>query len=417
MNIQETYRSYTRLFDNRFALQKNTEIDIDREYEVLNTYYYDFNGVHLDINKEEDKDTLFNFANESFRYILLNQLLAESLNVLTDHNGYEDIELYNNLETIMGIVDERVKSLTSIKNIDIKPCKYLPKDEVPSYFRRFLKTVDKTGEMAELYVELESKGNIVYLDLLDDVEKTKLFKKLGINKVYENFFAVDKNLEPKIFLTRKGDMLDFRKLAHEFTHYVVFAKNKDSSEDFSIIFREFPSNFYEIEALRWLGNVGYSNEDITNANAHKLKYIYDIGVDLSLLNSYLKIFLSNNFRVSERLDYEYRRNELYDFVEQNGEEAYAKLVEANPAFKDTELMAKSYCDIVNRSLYNSPTVFNELYPYVIANHFAIKVVKQEDNEMLNFMKRVTYNLPRITFKGVNDVLEGHQNKTKKKTSN
>ena len=270
--------------------------------------------------------------------------------------------------------------------------------------------------MAYLYDDMLINRNIIYLDTLNDVEKNKLFKKLGINKVYENFFAVDKNLEPKIFLTRNGDMLDFRKLAHEFTHYVVFAKNKDKLENFSIMFREFPSSFYEIEALKFLRNVGYSNEDVTNANLHKLKYIYDIGLDLSLLNSYLKIFLSNNFKITERTDYEYRRNELYDFIEQNGEDAYAKLVSINDKYRDTESMAKSYCDIVNRSLYNSPTIFNELYPYVIASHFALKAIGQDDEEMQGYMKRVTYNLPRITFKGVNDVLDNHQNKKKKKTS-
>ena len=416
MNNTEAYRSYTRIFDNRFALEKNKKIDIEKEYEVLNTYYYDFNGTRLDINKEEDRDTLFEFANDNFRYILLNVLLSESLNVLINHNGYEEKELYDNLDSIMDIIDERVKTLAPINNIELKPIKELDKDDIPSYFRRFLCTIDKTGEMAYLYDDMLINRNIIYLDTLSDVEKAKLFKKLGINKVYENFFAVDKNLEPKIFLTRNGDMLDFRKLAHEFTHYVVFAKNKDKLENFSIMFREFPSSFYEIEALKFLRNVGYSNEDVTNANLHKLKYIYDIGLDLSLLNSYLKMFLSNNFKITERTDYEYRRNELYDFIEQNGEDAYAKLVSINDKYRDTESMAKSYCDIVNRSLYNSPTIFNELYPYVIANHFALKAVGQNDEEMLGYMKRVTYNLPRITFKGVNDVLDNHQNKTKKKTS-
>jgi hypothetical protein len=347
---------------------------------------------------------------------LLNVLLSESLNILINHNGYEEKELYDNLDSIMDIVEDKVNLLAPINNIELKPIKELDKDDIPSYFRRFLNTIDKTGEMTYLYDDMLINRNIIYLDTLTDVEKNKLFKKLGINKVYENFFAVDKNLKPKIFLTRNGDMLDFRKLAHEFTHYVVFAKNKDNLEDFSIMFREFPSTFYEIEALRFLSNVGYSNEDVANAILHKLKYIYDIGLDLSLLNSYLKMFLSNNFKITERTDYEYRRNELYDFIEQNGEDAYAKLVSINDKYRDTKSMAKSYCDIVNRSLYNSPTIFNELYPYVIANHFALKAVKKEDNDMLGYMKRVTYNLPRITFKGVNDILENHQNKTKKKTS-
>ena len=417
MNIQETYISYTRIFDNRFALQKNAEIDIEKEYEVLNTYYYDFNGTRLDINKEENRDILFNFANENFRYILLNQLIGESLSIFINHNGFVEKELYENLDTIMDIVDERVKTLYHLKNIETKEIKPLPKENIPDYFRRFLGNIDKRGELVYLYDDMLNKGNIIYLDELNDVEKDKLFKKLGIDKVYENFFAVDKDLEPKIFLTRKGDMLDFRKLAHEFTHYVVYAKNKDNMEDFSIIFRELPSSFYEIEALRFLGNYGYTNEDIRNANADKLKYIYDIGVDLSLINSYIKIFLGNNFKVSEKLDYHYRRNQLYDFVEANGEEAYNDLVKTNPLFADTNDMAKSYCDTVNKSLYNCPTLLNELYPYVIANHYAIKVLKREDENILNFMKRVTYNLPKVTYKGFTDVLVHHPcNKAKKKTS-
>ena len=136
--------------------------------------------------------------------ILLNQLIGESLSICINHNGFVEKELYENLDTIMDIVDERVKTLYHLKNIETKEIKPLPKENIPDYFRRFLGNIDKRGELVYLYDDMLNKGNIIYLDELNDVEKDKLFKKLGIDKVYENFFAVDKDLEPKIFHIKNG---------------------------------------------------------------------------------------------------------------------------------------------------------------------------------------------------------------------
>ncbi len=410
MSIDDIYGSYIVIYNEEHGSFSQNK-DLYEDYARLNEFYYNSFGHRLNIEDESNRDKLFRFANGCFRYKLLNDLMSMSVKMLINHGNYIEEDLYKRIDDILEIVDANTKKLASYSKV--KPIKLSPMshEDVDKNFRDFLNIADPEGEYLKIYEDMLSKGNIVYIDELSNKEREELSKKTPYTKKFNKFFYVGDDGVGKIYIERFGNIEDLSSLAHEFAHYVAYEKNIDSKNDPSIVVNEFPSTFYEILAIKYLANLGYPTEEIQNLNAVRFGFIYNSGIDLALLNGYLRLFLANKYNITSEDDITFREKNITDFVEKNGMNAFKEVVKNYPAFADPEYMAHEYCDAANASLYNNRHAFVMLYQYVLGNHLAVENIKKKNSNTLKYVKEVTYNLPNLN-KG--ELLNQNIGKKKKK---
>ena len=416
MTINDIYGSYIEIYRDKYGIVERHE-DLTEYYSIINDFYYDSFGTKLDINKKEDKEKLFKFANDCFRYNLLNDTLNVSYSMLIRHRGYMESDLLNRLQEALEIIDNSTRIFAYAATKEEIPLSKMSDAEKEINFRDFLMFVDPEGDYIRKYDEMIRKGNIVYLDTLPKKEKLKILSEIHVGEKYNNFFYVDDYGVGRIYLTRTGTIEDFKALAHEFAHYLSYDEKRGLEHDPSIVANEYPSFFYEAMALIYLKELGYPEKEINNLNELKFKYIYNSGADLSLLNGYLRQFIANKFNVSNEDDIRFRREVIADFIDRYGEEAFNSVIKDNPDFKDPEKMAHKYCDVANVTLFNNPGAYLILYQYVLGNHFAVESVKRCDEDMLKYVKNITLNLQDADINGLFDKFKPINKDKKKKRDN
>jgi len=409
MSLDEIYSSYILIYNEEHGCFSQNK-DLYEDYERLNEFYYNSFGHRLNIEDESNRDKLFRFANDCFRYKLLNDLMSMSVKMLINHGNYIEEDLYKRIDDILEIVDSTTKRLANYSKV--KPIKLssLSHEDLDKHFRDFLMIADPEGDYLKIYEDMLEKGNIVYIDELSDKEKEELSKKTPYTKKFNRFFYAGDDGVGKIYIERFGTIEDLSSIAHEFAHYVAYEKNKDYKNDPSIVVNEFPSTFYEILAFKYLANLGYPTEEIQNLNAQRFGFIYNSGIDLTLLNGYLRLFLANNYNITSEEDIAFRESNIENFVEKNGMDAFKDVVKNYPAFADPEYMAHEYCDAANASLYNNRHAYAMLYQYVLGNHLALENIKKLNSDTLKYMKQVTFNLTNIN---VEDLLNKNIGKAKR----
>ena len=210
--------------------------DLDEIYKNIYSFWLSNFDKKLDLSKDEDKEKLFDFLNDIFKYKLLNYCLSELYENLTDNK--KDEFMINNLSTLSDIV----KNILNEKcDLDYKEDD-LPKlthEELDSYFKEFLLFIDSDGDFLKAYEELKNNDRINYLDELDEKEK-KYFKMLFYieDDSYNNFTMKNNENYSFIVIDRKGNISDFRTLTHEFMHYYINYCNNGKKPLF--LLEEFP---------------------------------------------------------------------------------------------------------------------------------------------------------------------------------
>ncbi len=401
---EDIYGIYKKIFFACLFKDAFSEDEISEFYRALNNYYDEDDLGNHDPDTAVGRYDLFKIANREYKYRLLSELVGSSLRDLIydyDNNIKEDY-LLRNLVTVMDIIDDTKEELSPVFNMEEKPLPKLSKDNLINYFKDFLKYVDPSLDMYNDFIEFyEDNKRLVFLDELDEKERDRVFGLINAEKVaQDSFYLCETNGNEHIYINRRGDISDFKALAHEFAHYLTCHNNMFRYQ--IITTKEFPSIFYETLALNYLTNKGYSKESIMNANINRLKNILTYSSDLGIANSYLRLLVSGGGKITEEEDTNYRREKLFEFIDNNGSEAYCELVKNNPDAANPETLADSYSGTAAIMFALNPNLFEIFYPYVIGNYLASNYLKllTKDSSILEEMKDITYNLPDLDINSV-----------------
>lgn len=416
MDYSKLYEYFIVLFHlhnyNNLSKLRN-KYNLDEVYSYVYKFWKEFIDQDLDLSCDEDKETLFQFLNRVFRYPMLNDLLEQVYDTITDQE--KDEFFLNNFESIYEIVFDSLKQC-EINKVSEENLAYLSHEDLDSLFKEFLLDIDKDGDFLKVYEELKSSKRLLYYDLLSNEDKDELTeilkKKLNKDDIKINNIFSKTEKEAFIIIDRKENISDLRTLTHEFFHYYVYSCNKNKDTYYLLL--EFPSIFYEYIVSRFLLKKGYSLEDVSNLLMYRLNEFNEKSDYLSPINYYLKLYIESGKEIAKESDIERTKETIAKYIEENGEEKFKELLKENSNYGDPELLAEDHCDMANYYLNLYPEILSNNYPYIIGNFLASRcidlLVRHEIT--LSEMKKITESLPDIDPKIIIDAKNNKENNNK-----
>lgn len=413
-DIETFYLCYLSLFFHKNykddELLERYELSEEDAYAYLYEFFTTYLNIPLDLTDKDSKELLYNYANNMFRYKLLNDNIEC---VLEDFNKHEISDyIKDNLDLIIEVLEDDFDKIATFKEYEERKLAPLSNTDLDKYFKEFLNTIDKSGEYNQIYEHLKEK-DILYLDYYDREQKEKLYSLLGVQKdidYFDNFFnrINDKGI---IVVNRKGNIDDMRNLTHEFAHYITFYYNKYDLISNAML--EFPPMFYENLAMEFLKTKGYTDEDIEDSNHNRFKYIYDRSSKIANINHYIRMYKEHG-QITHDIDIEYRTGQILRFKEKIGKEAFLKLVKESKYQISPDSFASEFCDYANECLSINSDILTNAYPYLIGHYLSNKYLeeyKENPDDILDEMKYITVNFPNISY---DKILYKDNNKTNKK---
>lgn len=410
MDYSKLYEYFIVLFYKynykNISMLDKKDYDLESIYKYIYELWKEYSDEVLDLNKEEDKEKLYDLLNEIFRYELLNDCIEELYDNLTEQR--KDEFIINNLSHICETIELIFKNNSSCE-VDLSNLPKLSSEDLDMYFKEFLVYIDDSLEYLECYEKMKKDKKIVFFDLLSDKQK-KYFKKLLDIKDddYNTFTMKDKGF---IVIDRKGDISDLRTLTHEFIHYYIY-KNSDGKEPYYLL-QEFPSIIYEYFANKFLIMKSINKEDVKKLFLFRFNEIDSKKIYLKTINKYLKMYNDNNCCVTLEDDMDQIKNIINDFIDKNGIDEYRKRVKENK-IDDPKLIAKDYCDEANFYLVRFPYDLVQNYPYLIGQYLSIHYIEEMTNNKFSLkeLKEMTKNISDINPQIIFDV--ENKEKIKKK---
>lgn len=202
---------------------KQAEIIKDSiEYKnFVRQYFKDRDNVSF----KEIFDCLRKYKYETLNYLL--NIIKEELDLYYVYNFNDIVEMIN--DNFKYAIENKQKS---------KKHKTISLSELTDLLNEFLVDFDKTEEIGNLFADFVNRGKLIL------EQKTGSKDRLtGNYNPYRN----------EITIGYDGTVLDFIKIVHEFTHYLIDYYNSD---DYLLI--EFPSEYMENLAAAFLVKKGYA---------------------------------------------------------------------------------------------------------------------------------------------------------------
>lgn len=390
------------------SLLNRKDYDLDLIYKYIYEIWKEYSDEILDLNNEEDKELLYDFLSEKFRYKMLNDCLDELYECLTEEK--KDKFLINNLSDLSDVVNDVIKK-NKYYDKEIKDLPKLSHEDLDKYFREFLLSIDSSKEYLKTYEYMINNKKIVFIDSLDEKHKKYFKMLLDIeDDDYNNFTMKDKGF---IVIDRKEDISDFRTLMHEFIHYYIYQQNKEKEPHFLLC--EFPSMIYEYFANNFLVTKGYSNEDIKKLFLFRFNEMSKKSEYLKVINYYLKLYNDNNFIVTEEIDIDRMKQTINVYIDKEGIEKYKEKIKENNNLKSPEIMAKDYCDAANFYLVRNPYELVHNFPYLIGHFLSIHFIEEFVNNNFNHkeLKEMTKNISDIDSKIILDIYKNNKEEKKR----
>ena len=398
-DIETFYLCYLSLFFKKNykddELLKKYELNEEEAYKYLYEFFRSHLGINLDIDEEDTKELLYNYANNIFRYKLLNDNIECTLE---DFNKCETSDyIKDNFDLILNILEDEFDNIATFRDDEERNLAPLSSSDLDKYFKEFLSIIDISGEFNKIYEHLKEK-DVLYLDNYSREQKERLYSVLGIQKdidYFDNFFnrINDKGI---VVLNRKGNIDDMRNLAHEFSHYITFYYNKNELLSNTMI--EFPPMFYENLAMEFLKTKGYTDKEIEDSNHNRNIYIYDRSSKIANINHYIKMYKEHG-NVTHDIDIEYRTGQILRFKEKVGNEKFLNLINQSKYEISPDAFASEFCDYANECLSVNSDILTNAYPYLIGHYLANKYMNEyrENPDILDEMKYITINYPNISY--------------------
>lgn len=394
---QELLKSFINLLfiktKKSSSISANINGDEDIFYRMLADAYDKENNILLDIDKEENKDIIYNWALDKWRFLALNELLNLAINRLIYKEQVSDIEidntdefLYNNFSSLLLIMVDQFG--ICLKNSDVPGREFSPIsiNTKNLYIRELFEKIDPSLTWYNIYLEALANNRIIIINDLDVQQKDNLVKKIGIPDLskLENFVAkIDDGYY--IFLTLNYNVSDIPTFFHEFAHYISSIKKE---QNIPLTLKEFSSCFYELVALSFLKAKGISEDELLAINANRLKNSASLIMQNISLVNYLKSYLEKG-QITYEDEYQSNLDAIKNLTSWFTQEDIDKILEADPDFLNIDKLVKTKCDncITNLILY--PFGLYETYPYIIGNYLAVQMIKILSDDTLAFMKNCT----------------------------
>ena len=413
VDLNKLYENYLILF---FEVNyKNTSFisdkkhDYDQIYEYINYFWQAKYGNKLDISKEENKEKLYDFVDDIFRYKLLNDNLKLIYNTSIEDSKNEFMK--NNYQKMITIVKNVMYDIKDYNDVDIKDLPELSNGDLDRLFTEFLFQIDSSKELLELYNNLKKENRFILLDALDEEEADRVRKKFNITKgEYNDYLLVLETGESFIILDRKHNIQDLFTLTHEFMHYYAFYNNKDIKPNY--LLQEFPSIFFETLMCNFLFEKGYDTKKVSELSCYRLNHLNSFSSAISAVTYYMSIFL-NHGSVDKEIDEVELNKKINKLIKENGEDGYNKLKVENQINDDLSKMTKDYCNFANYYMSVEPRIINNGYSYTVGYYLAMHYLARfYQNDMpMSEMIEITKNLSTIN---LDELFDFSNDKCKKK---
>ena len=395
--FEEIYKAYKGLYqlknnecDQLLKEYGISEDEAYRKFNIICQYYY---NEQLDPYDKKSREDLFTMADLVFRYRFLNENLEQAY---VDYFMKErDNFLINHFEGLLDIIEDEAVDSRNYAKLDDPKLAYMSPEKLEPYFRDFLMFADKTGEYLEIFDDLKKQGRLIYLDSISEEKKEMMFDGMGVSyRKNPDFCWHDKKFGYFVFITRENTINDFRKLAHEFTHYV--SKISNPNKKASIMIDEFPSIFYELLAVSFLTSKGYTQEEIQNCALTRLIYVASQASVVDSIGSYLRFYIQGEDEISYQDDLIFRAKQIEEYKKQIGDKEFEKLQEKEKITPDSQI--DEFIKYTNSTLSANPGIIAKIFPYIIGYHLSKKFTKKSTTkkDTLVGMKYITKHLPSIS---------------------
>lgn len=360
-------------------------------YRKINEYYALENNDSKDISNYEDIRILFAYARRKSRYELLSEYIKTTIAKVLYNGDYADLFTFNNVDQLFGDIFDEVRMYEEqFSGINGQLSK-ISKGKTIEIVKKILVSIDPSLEWLNIYSNMIKKNRIIYINELSDNERKKLRNKYGLNEIRlsDNSFIATKEDGNYLLLDYKGNIKDVINTLHEFIHYVMFL---NGNFDISFMFEEFLSIFYELYAIDYLMNLGYSKME--GLLIFKERIMNAISVDKeSFILRKCALFQLNNKLIDREMFIEFIKEAINNFniiILINDEEVII-------GSKNALEYADTLCDILLEKLIMNPDIFEKVGRYVIGTYLALwaRESMKNDDRVLDIIKNYVDNIKDI----------------------
>lgn len=387
----KAYESYETLHG-----ENNVFANINSIYTILSLRYYQEQETPDKVidfffdPTEAEKEKIFTWLNSRRRYDLINHLLEEQYQILIQADNEQtahDEFLKQNLAQVLKLsevdfLNGNIILPSKTPEIDLPK---LSQDDLDKLCIEFFIKVDPSLKWLKIYNKLKAENRIVY---------TK--KEQSPQVEWECTFTPETGAE--IMAPLDGTIQDFKSFIHEFAHCVSFLSlNKDENVPRSLA--EYPSIFFEIYALKFLKDKGYSQEIIDELLRQRSIVTQDNKMDICPTLGYLLQFIEKGPITFE--SEKEKQEQLFTSIEEDISEDIKQLLEALLS-TDGDENVHIKVDAENAFLVQYPIYVSKAYPYIIGKYFATKTFEQvtENPQLIYTVLEITEDLHQETIDSI-----------------
>lgn len=297
--------------------------------------------------------------------------------------GYPKIK--ESLKNIRRITDE-IDALTGgiireVHNRDnTVPSPKIDEKEFEELVIGALKYIDPSNKLVEEYLNAKNNNliNLVYGE------------KNGNSMYCEKTRRIGEEPEQEIKVCMTGTLIDVQTMLHEFGHYYYRIDNRETKKN-NILFREYPSIYFEQKAIEYLENVGYTKEQLRESILYRM---LETKRNISNFLPSLYCLEYNN----DTLTGEYHTKEVDEYAKKYWEREYKRQVESSsPSARKRLLSALLFFDRLRTLNTLDDDELN--LTYIIGTYFtmySIQYLKHEDIlKILDYIKNNEVDMSKV----------------------
>lgn len=371
-----------------FAEREDLHLYVNSMYSLLAAGHYD--NIDDLVNfilelPDQEKDKLLTSSLDKNRFGLLNHLLEEQIQLMIqsdDPDTEYDSFLRNHMPEILSIGQQDFMQ-GNILIPSEEEGKYnfpkLSRIELMQLCREFLIKIDPSLKWLKIFNEALEQNRIVF---------GKIYPEDHIE-----WCCTPYNGQRCIAAPLSGDVRDFRRMMHEFAHYVSLY-NVPVDYIPAPTLDEYPSIVLETLAINFLKTKGYSDEVIEELIKERVLWTQDNIFDITPTLGYLNEYVTNGPITFEK---EQQKNaHLQSFIDNGLDEDLKYKVTQVVQTDDESIKAK--CDFEIMTILFAPTFILDEYPYVLGRYLSTKTLERlkEDPMLIYTLLEITENLQNET---------------------
>lgn len=353
------------------------------DFKYLKKYLYE-----EEIDKQAIKDLCDNKILNCLPQLLKTKINEEKYSFQSISYKY----LKDNINDILSIVPivnrMSINALYKIneekkQNISSKPVPKIDDKQFDELVIGSLNYIDPTNKLVEKYLELK--------------KKEKIIKKLDTSNKQSSYHSNDDIIK----LYKIDNLTDIIIFVHEFSHYNY--RNKEGIFEHNELLSEYPSIYYEMKTQEYLKKIGYTTEEINNANSFRAIN------NNNIINHITPNLIALNIAISE-VDVYSAIEKIITYIDKEVKECIESIPEEVKKDREEELQNEIRTAISCMVLEDSIEIMEEV-KYIIGiflADFSIRNVEHED--VLRVLEQINTTSMSIeeAYKMLNNEVKGYQ---------